>query len=324
MLAKINPEHSPLYHLRNNLENYLEMVDELIISNIDNNEILIKNITHHIISAGGKRLRPLMCLAASSVAKEISKNSIYLAGAIELIHIATLLHDDVIDESKLRRGAPTANSNWDNKSSILVGDFLFAKAFETMVKTNNIRFLNILSSASAKISEGEVKQLRIMNSFNTSIDDYLEVIQNKTAVLFESACKTGSLAACDSEATADSLGRYGLNFGIMYQIMDDIYDYTSNNRGKEIGDDFKEGKVTLPLIIAFKADPDKNFWHNLFSKNKDDEKNFLETQERLKHFKGIEKSLEIADLYRTKAEKEIKIFDNKFGNLLLDLLQQFI
>lgn len=322
MLNKNQIINTPLYHLSSALENSLNAVDRLIFSNVTNQEPLIQDITNHLLNAGGKRLRPLLCLASSAISGKISPNSIYLATAIELIHVATLLHDDVIDESTLRRGMPTANNKWDNKPSILVGDFLFARSFEIMVKTNNIYFLKLLSITSARISEGEVQQLRMLHSFETSIEEYLNIVEKKTAILFEAACKSGSLAGNPDENIAEKLGMYGKNFGMMYQIMDDIYDYTSQNRGKNIGDDYNEGKITLPVAIAYASDPDKNFWLNAFSTSPSSII-FEEILKRFEKFGAINKSLEIANKYKKLAYQQLEKLDNDFVDLLLKLLEQF-
>ncbi len=320
-----NQTHQPdsLYHLTSSLKNGLEAVDELIIANLNVGENLIQEIAKSLIKAGGKRLRPLLCLACSTIVKSVNDHSIYLAAAVELIHAATLLHDDVIDESNLRRGIPTANATWGNKPSILVGDFLFARAFELMVKTNNIQCLDILSSASSKISEGEITQLRTMHSFDVSVEEYIKLIEKKTAVLFESACKTGAIAADADEKSANNLGLYGRYFGIMYQIMDDIYDYTNGERGKKVGDDFKEGKITLPILLAFEVDPDKNFWINTFSKSNESHSRWQEVQNKLIQFDVFEKNLKIADFYKQKATEQLRDFSQPYVESLIGLLEQF-
>lgn len=314
---------SSLYHLTGSLKNSLETVDELIIDNLNIGETLIQDIAKSLIKSGGKRLRPLLCLACSAIAKEINQNSIYLAAAVELIHAATLLHDDVIDESNLRRGAPTANTIWGNKPSILVGDFLFARAFELMVKTSNIKYLDILAAASTQISEGEITQLRTMHSFEISIAEYINIIEKKTAILFEAACQTGTMAATDNQAQITNLKLFGKYFGIMYQIIDDINDYISDNRGKIIGDDFKEGKITLPVLLAFQTDSDKDFWIDIFSNDNKNFKGWQDLQNRFIEFDIIKKSKEIAKTYQQKAAEQLFNINHPYAILLKDMLDEF-
>lgn len=312
-----------LYHLTDALKNSLEAVDELIIESLSGGERLIQEIAKTLINSGGKRLRPLLCLASSAIVKEVNNNSLYLAAAVELIHAATLLHDDVIDESTLRRGSPTANTTWGNKPSILVGDFLFASAFEMMVKTGNIECLDILSSASTKISEGEITQLRTMHSLNVSVDGYINLIEKKTAILFESACRTGAIAANADKTSANSLAMYGRYFGIMYQIMDDVHDYTNNTRGKVIGDDFKEGKVTLPVLLAFKEDSDKDFWIDTFASSNQNQNSWEVVQQKFAKFDIVEKSYNMAKVYKQKAKEQLGFSNHPYAELLTDLLDQF-
>lgn len=320
-----NQPHQPdsLYHLTNALKNSLEAVDELIIENLSGGEKLIQDIAKTLMKSGGKRLRPLLCLASSGIIKEVNNNSLYLAAAVELIHAATLLHDDVIDESNLRRGTPTANITWGNKPSILVGDFLFARAFQLMVKTSNIQCLDILSATSSKISEGEITQLRTMHSFEVSIEEYINLIEKKTAILFESACKTGAIAAGANEETANTLALYGKYFGIMYQIIDDVYDYTNGERGKTIGDDFKEGKVTLPTLLAFQADSDKDFWIDAFASNNQNQNTWQTVQSKFEKFDILNKSYNMAEVYKQKAKAQLSFCKHPYAQLLTDLLDQF-
>lgn len=314
---------SSLYHLTVSLKNSLETVDELIIDNLNIGETLIQDIAKSLIKSGGKRLRPLFCLACSAIVKEINQNSIYLAAAVELIHAATLLHDDVIDESNLRRGSPTANTTWGNKPSILVGDFLFARAFELMVKTGNIKYLDILAVASTKISEGEITQLRTMHSFEISIEEYINIIKKKTAILFESACQTGAMAATENHIQINKLRLFGKYFGIMYQIIDDINDYISNDRGKIIGDDFKEGKITLPALLAFQADSDKDFWIDIFANDNKNFKGWQDLQNKFIAFDIINKSKKIAKIYQQKAAEQLVNINHPYANLLKGMLDEF-
>ena len=224
----------------------------------------IPEVTGHLIDAGGKRLRPLLTLASAEMCGNKSPYHIHLAATVEFIHTATLLHDDVVDESKQRRGRPTANLLWDNQSSVLVGDYLFSRSFQLMVETGNLRVLDILANASATIAEGEVLQLTVAQNLSTTEDTYLKVIRGKTAALFEAACKVGGVISNANEKIIDALASYGDALGICFQITDDYLDYNCSaaNLGKSIGDDFRERKMSLPLIKVLKKSnaAEKDFW----------------------------------------------------------------
>ena len=215
----------------------------------------IPEVTAHLVGAGGKRLRPLLTLAAARLTGYEGGHHVRLAATVEFIHTATLLHDDVVDESTQRRGRPTANLLWDNKSSVLVGDYLFARAFELMVETGSLRVLAILSRASAQIAEGEVLQLTAARDLATTEAVYLEVVRGKTAALFAAACEAGGVVADASSAQVEALRAYGDALGVAFQIADDLLDYEGEpgTTGKAVGDDFREGKLTLPLIKAVAA-----------------------------------------------------------------------
>ena len=214
----------------------------------------IPEVTAHLVEAGGKRLRPLLTLAAARLCGDGAgeDHHVRLAATVEFIHTATLLHDDVVDESAQRRGRPTANLLWDNQSSVLVGDYLFARAFELMVETGSLRVLAILSRASAQIAEGEVLQLTASRDLATSEAVYLEVVRGKTAALFAAACEAGAVIAGAPDEEAEALRTFGDALGIAFQIADDLLDYAGEPgvTGKAVGDDFREGKLTLPLIKA--------------------------------------------------------------------------
>ncbi|WP_435260133.1 polyprenyl synthetase family protein [Thioclava sp. FR2] len=232
----------------------------------------IPEVTAHLVEAGGKRLRPMLTLAAAQLCGYGGPYHIHLAATVEFIHTATLLHDDVVDESKQRRGRPTANLLWDNKSSVLVGDYLFARSFQLMTETNNIRVLSILSNASAVIAEGEVLQLTAAQDLATTEDIYLKVVRGKTAALFSAATEVGGVIAGAPEEQVRALFDYGDALGIAFQIVDDLLDYggTTATIGKNVGDDFRERKLTLPVIKAVaKADAEERaFWVRTIEKGK--------------------------------------------------------
>lgn len=237
----------------------LKEVDRTLKASMETSVPIIKTLGTHILNAGGKRLRPLLTLASAKLfTPHLPIEIIYLASAVELIHTATLIHDDVLDESELRRGVKTANSLWGNSCSILVGDFLFARSFELMVKCQDFNILTTLSQTSGLICQGEVKQLTLLHNTETSTTDYFDVIKLKTASLFKTACFAGAKIAGATIADANTLGRFGENLGIAFQIIDDILDYAqhADQMGKQPGDDYQEGKMSLPIIELFKVRPD--------------------------------------------------------------------
>lgn len=235
------------------LDTSLKQVDQIIDNHLKSDIPLIDQIAKHIIYAGGKRLRPSLTLASAQLFGPLNTSATSLAAAVEFIHTATLLHDDVIDESDLRRGKSSAHQVWGNSSSILVGDFLFARAFQLMVKTNHLSVLEILSHASATIAEGEVHQLVEAHNLEMTQETALKILGAKTAQLFGAACQTGAIVAGANKTEAQCLFDYGYNLGLIFQITDDILDYNiqNNRRGKIAGDDFREGKITLPVIYTF-------------------------------------------------------------------------
>jgi octaprenyl-diphosphate synthase len=230
----------------------------------------IPEVTAHLIEAGGKRLRPLLTLAAARICGYPGRAHVDLAATVEFIHTATLLHDDVVDESARRRGRPTANLLWDNKSSVLVGDYLFARAFQLMVRTGSLPVLAILSDAAARIAEGEVLQLTAARNLATDADIYLKVVRGKTATLFAAACEAGGAIAEAPEAVVEGLRVYGDALGIAFQMVDDFLDYggAGDGIGKNLGDDFRERKLTLPVIRAVAAADaeERGFWQRVIEK----------------------------------------------------------
>ncbi len=230
----------------------------------------IPEVTAHLVEAGGKRLRPMLTLAAARLCGYDGAHHISLAATVEFIHTATLLHDDVVDESERRRGRPTANLLWDNKSSVLVGDYLFARSFQLMVETGSLRVLDILANASATIAEGEVLQLTAAQDLRTNEDVYRQIVRGKTAALFSAATEAGGVIAGASDAEVAALFTYGDALGIAFQIVDDLLDYGGTDAaiGKNTGDDFRERKVTLPVIKAVaKADAEERaFWVRVIEK----------------------------------------------------------
>ncbi len=249
-----NKAHAPIdfASIQSLTENEAKAVDQLILEELTSDVVLINQIGHYIINSGGKRLRPMLLLLTAKALDYKDDSHLILAAVIEFIHTATLLHDDVVDESDLRRGKDTANAVWGNAASILVGDYLYSSAFEMMVRTNNMRVMEILSKTTTAIAEGEVLQLLNCNNPATTEAKYLEVISRKTAILFSAATQLGAVIANARPEIETGMAEYGQHLGIAFQLIDDALDYTSSKdeMGKNLGDDLAEGKPTLPLIYA--------------------------------------------------------------------------
>src|SRR5271165_7292798 len=255
------PSLDPLSQL---LSGELERVNRLIVQRMQSPVSLIPQLAGYIVASGGKRLRPMLTLGSARLCGYRGIRHVSLAAAVEFIHTATLLHDDVVDASDLRRGRDTANAVWGNKPAILVGDFLFSRAFELMVADGSLRVLEILSRASAVIAEGEVMQLMTTGNTATTEADYLAVIQSKTAELFAAASRIGAVLAKRPSDEEQALDRFGRNLGTSFQLVDDMLDFSAREAelGKSVGDDFRDGKVTLPVLLAFARgdEQERTFW----------------------------------------------------------------
>lgn len=244
----------------------MERVNQLILSKAGSDVQMIPEVANHLISSGGKRLRPMLTLAASALFDYRGENHIKLATSVEFMHTATLLHDDVVDESDLRRGKSTARMIWGNQASVLVGDFLLGQAFRMMVDVGSLDALDVLSSAACVIAEGEVLQLSVAKNMETTEDDYLSVIRAKTAALFAAAAEVGPIVADAGKSGRNALKSYGMNLGLAFQLVDDVLDYGGKaaDLGKNVGDDFREGKITLPIILAYRrgTQDERAFWRD--------------------------------------------------------------
>jgi len=288
----------------------------------------IPEISAHLIEAGGKRLRPLLTLAAAHLAGYEGKDHVKLAAVVEFIHTATLLHDDVVDESAQRRGRATANILWDNKSSVLVGDYLFARAFRLMIETGDMRVLDILSNAAAVIAEGEVLQLTTAHDLTTDRSRYEQVIRGKTAALFAAATEVSGVVARLPEEQIAALHAYGDGLGMAFQLADDLLDYhgASDRLGKNTGDDFREGKVTLPVILAAArgSDEDRAFWRRTIAKG-DTRPGDLETALRLLSETGALLDAGVqARAYSDKAVSALAAFPDGHMKHLLSEIAEFV
>lgn len=310
--------------LQSLIKDEMASVDSLINRVLRSDVQLIENIARHIIYAGGKRLRPMLSLISAKIFSPfVPDEAFYLATAIEFIHTATLLHDDVVDDSDLRRGAKTAHQIWGNSASILVGDYLFAKAFELMVKTNDLAILDILSQTSATIASGEVLQLTHSHDLDIDEATALNIIGAKTAALFAAACKTGALAGKANSEQAQAFYHYGYALGMVFQVTDDILDYTSAaNRGKNLGDDFSEGKITLPLIYAFhKASPtDKERFTRLFSATGSSEADFKTVLELINTYGGFDAAYNTAKRFANDALNALTFLKSPLINQFRQLI----
>jgi len=242
----------------------MDRVNATIISRTGSEVTMIPEVANHLINSGGKRLRPMLTLALSRLVGYAGDGHVKLAAAVEFMHTATLLHDDVVDESELRRGRLAARMLWGNEASVLVGDFLLGQAFKMMVEVGSLKALEILSSAAAVIAEGEVMQLAAAKNTATTEDEYIVVIRAKTAELFAAACEVGPALSGRQKAEQAASRSFGMNLGITFQLVDDALDYggASSRLGKNIGDDFREGKITLPVVLAFRrgSDVERQFW----------------------------------------------------------------
>ena len=258
---------NPIADLHHSLKKEMHHVNNLTLERMQSKIGLVQQVAEHLIQAGGKRLRPLLTIACSRLFCLEPGYALHLAAAVELIHTATLLHDDVVDESKLRRGQATANQVWGNAPSVLVGDFLFSKAFQLMVETHNQKVLEILSHAAACIAEGEVLQLAVSSNIDLPLEKYLEIIGAKTASLFAAACQVGGVIVGMPTNLEEDLYQFGYNLGIAFQMIDDILDYTisTTDAQKTVGNDFYEGKVTLPVLLMCQQEEGRPLWEKYFN-----------------------------------------------------------
>jgi len=324
-MVKISKADLSLHNLKKLIKKEFNETDKLIKNQINSDVNRIPKLSKHIIDLGGKRLRPMLTISCAKMLKIRNKNHIKLAAAVELLHTATLLHDDVVDESVYRRGEKTSHTLWDNKSSILVGDFLLGKAFQLMVETNSIECLNILSKAAAIIAEGEVLQLVESNNINIKEANYIKIIESKTAALFSSACEVGGVVSGANKSQKKKLFNFGRNLGTAFQLTDDALDYegSSNKMGKNNGDDFYDGKVTLPVILAMKnADKkEKDFWKKTFNKKIRNKTDLRIAKKIIKNKDTINQTLKLAYKYAEKAKYTMKDFEsNPIRNALIDLV----
>lgn len=298
-------DSGPLDRLAALLRDDMKRVNAVIMEKMQSEVPLIPRLAGYLIASGGKRIRPLLTLACTRLYGHEGSRPYGLAAAVEFIHTATLLHDDVVDESAQRRGKESANIVFGNKASVLVGDFLFSRAFQLMTEDGSLDVLKILSTASAVIAQGEVMQLATTGNVETTMEQYLQVIRAKTAALFAAACEIGPVIAEQDGNAAAALCEYGMNMGIAFQIADDVLDYAADEKtlGKTVGDDFREGKMTAPVLIALReADgAERAFWLRALKDLEQDDGSLSEAQALLRRRGAFEKGLEMAETYAEKA-----------------------
>ena len=320
--------NSAYLELKNLLGDKLEKVENLIQEKLKSEVNLIQKMSNHHLRSGGKRLRALLTLESAKLTgyKE-DKRDINLAACVELIHSATLLHDDVIDESELRRGTKTTNSIWGNQSSILVGDYLLSRCFEMMVEDGDLEVLKLLSSTSSKIAQGEVLQLQHKGEADLLEETYIDIINLKTASLFSAATKTGACLSKSNEKEKKALESYGRNLGLAFQIADDALDFYAKEKlfGKEIGKDFFEGKVTLPMIIIFQKGnkEEKNSLNEIMKKEKRSDKDFSYTLSLINKYKAVEVTFKKAEYFVNVSYDSLAIFPDNDDKKILQNLTSF-
>ena len=302
----------------------MDAVDAIILARMDSPIGMIPDLAQHLVGAGGKRLRPLLTVACAGLCGYEGVNHHKLAAAVEFIHSATLLHDDVVDESDLRRGRKAANLIWGNSASILVGDFLFARSFNLMVETGSLEALDILSTASSVIAEGEVHQLAALRDITVSEDAYMQVISAKTAALFAAATEVAAVISHRPTSERTALREYGQKLGLAFQLVDDALDYGGfeSALGKSVGDDFREGKLTLPVIRAIKSADDEAaaFWRRVIVDHDQEDVDFEKAVSLIRQAGALQSTLELAGKYADEARRALDIFpDCEWRNTLQDL-----
>ncbi|OPY72275.1 MAG: Octaprenyl-diphosphate synthase [Syntrophorhabdus sp. PtaU1.Bin058] len=300
-------------------------IDKLITTKIH----VIKEIVNYIIKSGGKRVRPILVILSARLCGYKGEKHIPYAAIIEFIHTATLLHDDVVDNAKTRRGFSTVNTVWGNEPSVLVGDFLYSKSFELMAREGNDMILQVISAATTALSEGEILEIVKTADINTTEKEYFQIIGNKTAVLFAAACEIGAILGKSTQQRRKDMSNFGYNLGMAFQLMDDILDYTSfdNVLGKRVGTDLQEGKVTLPLIHALRSatDEEKSYITKVIDKPRITARDFSRARKIIEKYNGIDYTLSTAENYTKNAKGHLKSFpESRYKEALLTLTNHML
>lgn len=321
------PGEAGLKALADYLAADMQACNQVIVDRMQSSVALIPQLAAHLVAAGGKRLRPLLTLASARLCGYNNQDGrmrhVEIAACVEFIHTATLLHDDVVDDSQLRRGLASANAIFGNKASVLVGDFLFARSFQILTADASLDVMAILSAASATLAEGEVMQMTTQNDLSTSVEQYLQVIYGKTAALFAAACESGAIIGDVTFAEREALRVYGANLGMAFQLVDDALDYSADQAvlGKEVGDDFKEGKVTLPVLAAYEAgsEQDRVFWRRVIEECEQQPEDLDAALALIAQTNAIGVTLAKAEEYAALARQALQGFpDNELKALLLE------
>ena len=313
-LARRNTKQNPLDHLSDLFADDMQAVNDLILNRIGSDVPQVQEVARYLIESGGKRIRPLLTLASAGLFVDDVSPSVILAGAVEFIHSATLLHDDVVDESDQRRGKASANLVHGNAMVVLVGDFLFSRAFQLMVETDDMRILKSLSDAAAIIAEGEVLQLAHIGDTGMGLEVYKRIIAAKTAALFAAACESGALIAGASEKDAAIMKQYGHHLGMAFQMADDLMDYAADaaQMGKNRGDDFREGKLTLPVLLAY--DHDSPFWDTMMKQDNRTDDDLQQAREKLSLSNALAEGYHMAGNHAQQAVLSLSMLSQKRSN----------
>lgn len=305
------------------VEQDMARVNDIILQKAKSNVDMIPKLARHLIDSGGKRMRPMLTIAAARMCGYDGRGHITLAASVEFMHTATLLHDDVVDESDMRRGKKAARLLWGNEASVLVGDYLLGQAFKMMVEVGSLPALEILSNAAAVIAEGEVMQLAAAKKMSTTEDEYLSVIDAKTAALFSAAAEVGAIIAERPDAQRNALKSYGRNLGIAFQLVDDALDYSGDEEelGKSVGDDFREGKITLPIVLSYRRGNDKEraYWNRTLQEGELHKGDLRHAVQLMKKHGAIDDTIARARHYGAIARDALAIFpDSDYKKALLD------
>jgi|TARA_B110000879_G_scaffold26298_1_gene35597 octaprenyl-diphosphate synthase len=312
--------------IRSLIQTDLDKVNQFIVDQLYSDVALVESIGHYIVDAGGKRLRPMLVLLTARACGVKSDQHINMAAVIEFIHTATLLHDDVVDMSTLRRGRPTVNAQWNNPSSVLVGDFIYSRAFQVLVKIGDMRIMEIMADTTNKIAEGEVLQLISKSNPNSTEALYMQVIQNKTAILFEAAAKSGAMLSGADQKSVSAMAEFGLQLGLAFQLIDDALDYIGDAEelGKNVGDDLAEGKSTLPLIytMANSSSADRDLIQQSLRAESLTSQQLQEVIALVKNSGALEYTQELASTKTTAAVKALEALPNsEYKTALKDLVE---
>lgn len=328
-LDTVNNQYKPTPTLNTLLDKTAEdmgRINELILAEAHSSVDMIPKLAKHLIDSGGKRIRPMLTCATSRLCGYEGLDHIPLATSVEFLHTATLLHDDVVDESDMRRGKKAARILWGNQASVLVGDYLLGQSFKIMVGVGSLEALKILSNASAIIAEGEVMQLAATNNPTISEDDYMAVIGSKTAALFVAAAELGAVVSNRPDQERQALKDFGENLGIVFQLVDDALDYhgEASQLGKDVGDDFRDGKITLPVILAYGqgTDEEKQFWQRTLGEGKIEDEDLGHAIALIEKYGTIEETMQRARIFGKKAEDALEIFPtNEWSEALQDVIE---